>query len=176
VAIKSTLEFCSFFTPPHGKDSTMQPLEMELIERLDGDHRMDKFLRHTRAQTMGHEDNLFKIRRLAAELGVDSEQIFSYVWLQCYIRELIETFEDIPETSVIAQQFGIDFDAFEEYVSRRETELANDPRHNGCLLLFQEESDAASEEELFQATSRGMTVQEWRNYIEDLQQDASLQG
>jgi len=160
----------------------MQPLEMELIERLDADHRMDKFLRHTRAQTMGHEDNLFKIRKLATELSdppdriVTSDQIFSYVWLQCYIRELIETFEDIPETSVIAQQFGIDFDAFENYVSRRETELANDPSRNGSLLLFQEESDAAAEEEFFQATSRGMTVQEWRDYIEDLQQDASLQG
>ena len=155
---------------------------MELIERLDADHRMDKFLRHTRSQTMGHEDNLFKIRRLAAELSdppdriVTSEQIFSYVWLQCYIRELIETFEVVPETSVIAEQFGIDFDAFEDYVGRRETELANDPRHNGYLLLFQEESDAANEEEFLQASSHGMTVQQWRNYIEDLQQDASLQG
>ena len=149
---------------------------MELIERLDADHRMDKFLRHTRSKTMEHEDNLFKIRRLAKELGVDPEKIFSYVWLQCYIRELIETFEAIPDTSVIAQQFGIDFDAFEDYVSRRETELANDPSRNGLLLFLQDESDAAAEEELCQATSHGMTVQEWRDYIADLQQDASLQG
>ncbi|HQK63851.1 MAG TPA: hypothetical protein PLF16_01745 [Candidatus Staskawiczbacteria bacterium] len=155
---------------------------MELIERLDADHRLDKFLRHTRTQNMGHEDNLFRIRRLAAELStppdriVTPDQIFSYVWLQCYIRELIETFEDVQEPAVIAQQFGIDFDAFQDYLGRRETALANDPSYNSSLLFLQEESDAAAEEELLQAASRGMTVQEWRDYIEDLQQDANLQG
>lgn len=154
----------------------MQHMPLALIEEMDQKPRMEAFLRHIRVQTLSHEDNRLRMTQLAQDLGYDLEQVSSYIWLQCYIRELIESFEDVADSYVIAQQFGIDFDEFQEYVGRREVALSDSLCFNGSLLLLQEQYDAEAEYERLQAASRGLTVQEWRDYIEDLQQDASLQG
>jgi hypothetical protein len=151
-------------------------MPLTLIEEMDQKPRVEAFLRNARVQTLSHEDNRLKMAQLARDLGYDLDQVSSYIWIQCYIKELIGSFEDVPEACVIAQQFGIDFDEFQEYIGRREVALASSLGCNGSLLFLQEEYDAAAEEEMLQATSHGMTVQEWRDYIEDLQQDANLQG
>jgi len=175
VAVKAPLEFCSFFTPQE-RILQMQPLTMELIERMDREPRIEKFLCHTRAQTMGHEDNILKICELAQALGVTQVEVSSYVWLQCYIRELIETYSELPDVAVVAQQFGISLDKFQDYIAGREVALCEALSFNGPQLLLTEESEAAAEEERIEAQVRGMTVYEWREYLADLQQDADLQN
>ena len=165
---------------------------MELVERLDNNQEVGALLRHISSSNLAHEDNTDAIVSLAERMDITPEEMFSYFWLQNYIDELTESFEDVPEVPVIAQQFGISFDQFQDYIGRR-SGWRNRP-HLAVLdcdpappLLLEgpsaeeldvEEDVLAREQDfdIYQANRRGMTLEEYREYMADLCEDAGLQG
>ena len=123
----------------------MRTLTMNRVRQLDAEHGAEvrNLLCHTRLETVLHEDNRQLLSDMAERTGVSIEELSSYIWLQMYIKELRESFDDIPSPAIIARQFSISFNELDDYVCGRDL---------------------------------SMTAEERRDYLEDLQEDAGLQG
>ena len=155
--------------------SVMQMLTMERVKEFDCDREVATFLRHVRGANLRHEDNAEELVELSERLDIDLQQLSSYVWLQIYISDLIESCEEVPDANMVAQQFGIDFDQFQDYICHR-AEL--------CDLLPQEIVGPTDEElavndlrvQQREAFLKGMNLFEYREYMADLLLDADLQG
>lgn len=99
----------------------MQTISIKRIRQLDNLQNEDVqgFLRDVRLTTLFHGDNVIKIAEIAVKLDIPSEELSSYVWLQMYVETLAWSCESVPALSVVAQQFGIDFEEFQYYMEER---------------------------------------------------------
>jgi hypothetical protein len=144
---------------------------MEEIERLDDDTEVRTFLNRIRRSEFVDQHSDGELRMLADELDLTFAKLSSYIWLQNYISELINSCDPIPEVTVVAQQFGINLDVFQKYIYRRSARLEDELW--GAREL---EAEEALEIEAKEAARLGMNVFEYREYLADLCEDASLQG
>jgi hypothetical protein len=97
----------------------MQAVTMERILALDGDEDVRDFLRVTRRLMLRHDDNSIQISVMARKLGMEIEILSSYIWLQIYIKELVDGCEIVPSISAVANQFCISLDEFNGYIEER---------------------------------------------------------
>ena len=171
----------------------MQTLELDLVEKLDSDDEIGALLRFVSERNLKDRDNTEAIEALAEKKGITPEAMFSYFWLQNYIDEMTESFAIVPDISVVAQQFGIDFDQFQEYIDsrsgwRNRPHLLTSFDNGGQAPLLLEgpsdeeraiEDDVLALEDDFDVTEaqrRGLPLEEYREFVEDLCEDAGLQG
>ncbi len=155
---------CESFVPPlFGKDSVMQAISMERVRELDvahGQEIRDSLRQWPVLPMVLCKGNVSNLSVLAKRLGVSLQELCSYVWLQTYIVELRESFEDLPSLAVVAQQFGISSEEFENYISDESRLLQNIFVDNPTVRRSLLSGNWDNEEDL----------------LEDLQNDAGLQG
>jgi hypothetical protein len=106
-----------------------------------------------------HEDNYGALRRLARNLSISFKLLCFYVWLQIYLMELSDSFDDIPPLHEIARDYGIPLAELEKYASER-TEVFKkireaDEASLGGGRAFSA-SDEPSDEELLDDAAYGM--------------------
>lgn len=123
----------------------MKALNIERVQQLDAEcgAKIRDSLHCIRRENVLHEDNRELFLAMAERFGVGIEELSSYVWLQMYIREMRESFDDLPSPRVVAQQFGIPLAELDAYICGRDDVT---------------------------------TAEEHRDFLEDLQEDAGLQG
>lgn len=102
-------------------------ITVENLQRMDDacdrDRKLRTFLGCVRLANLFHEDNQEEIAEVADRFGLSAEQLCQYAWLQMYIAELSELVEFHPIEEV-AQEFGINFAEFEDYLIFRAEEIA----------------------------------------------------
>lgn len=122
-------------------------IKVRAMDAMCGD-QVSAVIRHCRFATILHEDNKELFSAIAGKMGIPVPEFSSYVWLQAYIKEISESYDDLPAIDVVAQHFGIDFSEFSRYCDRRAKTMRDDV----------------------------MNEEEYQAYLEDLQQDAGMQG
>jgi len=97
----------------------MKALTMERVEQLDAAHGAEirDFVRNIRISTVLHEDNIEILLAMAERMGVSRDELSSYVWFQTYVRELRESYEELPSLQAVAQQFGLSLAELDTYIN-----------------------------------------------------------
>lgn len=153
----------------------MRPVQMtmERVRQMDSDCREEvrPFRQCVKLSNFEHEDNAIALLLMAQNLRVSFDELCSYVWLQTYIAELSESFDDIFSVEFVAQQFGIDVEEFQEYLDLRAEQLQAEDK-------FQQEiqSNKITDSEFAELAVKGFTPVEWSSYLDDLQDDAAATG
>ena len=155
----------------------MKPTFLPMVRVREMDElfgkKVHQLRRRIRLSNFDHEDNAIALFAMARDLGVSFDELCSYVWLQTYIAELGESFDDLPySVQEVAELFGIDLEEFEDYVR----EWVSIP---GNLFLDQEpmdDEDGSLDVLEYEVVARGFTPREWERHLEDLQADAEIQG
>jgi len=146
----------------------MQDLSWKLIEKLDAvcDDNSDicGFLYTVGLSSFSNEDNAQRILGFAKVLGVDPAKMGQYLWFQVYIRELSESFGDVPLREVVAQFVGLRYNRrFRQYIDRR----AEQARLFRCQAI---ESDSPPQVLLHERRSFEDELDE-EDLLKDLQDD-----
>ena len=138
----------------------MTTLSLERIRELDtatdADQEVRDFLRSVRLVTFCHDDNGETIRELSSKLDIPLKDFSAYVWLQIYIAELSMSCDDVPDSRVVAEQFGIDCGKFVTYLEYR-------------AELFSAELEAQD----LQVDDSRLSVDERKELLEDLLEEAA---
>lgn len=98
----------------------MQSITLDFVRKLDSSSKIQKFLQGVQRETANHEDNRSCIRTLAEDLKIEVNKLSSYIWLQIYLEEITNSYDDAPDIAVVAQQFGIDLDELRNYIEEKE--------------------------------------------------------
>jgi hypothetical protein len=135
-------------------------------------------LNGVRLSTFYHEDNLAKFEELAAEIGIESQVLAQFAYLLAYIKELSESCEPVPSIQNLAQQFGLrvesrEFERFERYILEKSMDFSFSPPLGDSSADF---VAVSNESEASEAALLGMSVAEYRQHLEDLQNDAAVNG
>ena len=106
----------------------MQELSWKEIGKFDDicDRELGvrKFLFTIKLSYFSNEDNAQAILGFAEKLGLVPQKLCMYIWFQIYIRELSESFDDIPLLDVVAQKIGVRFNRrFRRYIGHRAEEF-----------------------------------------------------
>ena len=101
----------------------MQNLSWKLVKKFDALCDSDGirgFLLTVKLSDFFNQDNTQEILGFAEKLGVKPQELGMYIWLQVYIRELSESFEDTLLKEVVAQYVGLRCNRrFRQYIDRR---------------------------------------------------------
>lgn len=153
----------------------MKTMSIERLCDLDRRHGQEvvTFLRHVRRETIDHDDNAVALRQMAERLGVPPAEFSTLVRAKLYAKERGTSCEPTASPVLMATHIGVVLDEFFAWLEVQAEIFENDrdaPADELVASLPVEEHEEDHRRRL------GFTPEEWERYLDDLQEDAGMQG
>jgi len=159
----------------------MSALTMELVRIFDRDNETRSLARCVSNDNLRDQDNTIQIAIIAERLQVDSDVIYSYIWLKNLIEESDGEDDSYEAAMIFAEQCGIDFDVFQRYLEARQVDestidVSEFPLFQDAVAIDADLDRRDLEAQEAEAARKGMNLFEYREHLADLQLDAYLCG
>lgn len=150
----------------------MQPITLNFSLSLDA--RQDAAIRSLDLVRLRHfmdEDQVANRRRIAEKQGICVQKLSTYAYLQAWTNQRGSDFMELPSPQDVWQQVmpDVPFEVFEAYSMARARELYEQQ-------LDEEIASDLDRQEVVEGAFRGLSHEEWEEYLEDLQEDAGMTG